>query len=1204
MPQSRTGRRLLTALVLAVSVATIAVAVAGAAIVDVNPDASDNSNANASTGGRINAGLARVVGQPNTFYAASEYGGLFRTTDGGVTWGHLDGFVPSFGWDVEVSPTSANRVYATSWYDGKVNSLAGLQVSGDGGVTWTKPATSIPPVAFGCNAERRTEPSAFGIGIRPDDPSHVVVGTNCGVAVSHDAGSTWTFVDPTPGTGPDANVWDVVFQSGGTVDICGDDGHLRSIDNGDTWTNPAGAPPTGRCSIAASPDESYVLFIVASDNNVYESDDAGASWTNLGQQAQQGRIPFVVTNQRSDDSGTNRFDIWYSDTQLFTTTCTTPATPAQGGANRCGAVSGWTNQQASAHWDAGDLMFDSGAAVDACPRIYTTDGGAHRNTNLGAGCQDPDWLRSNAGLHALWVWGMSGADRAGAGEDVYFGTQDNGTFATITGDSNPPTWTNPNCCDTFDIVASTDGSRVLATTCCFSSGRFNRLELAGPNYAGNAEINTYPAGNISGFTWGKRVNAFGTDDVVVITTSGIFTTADIGASPIAWTALPAIPSVAATQPCNVQVSRDGPTTHFLVQTGQCTGRGPDQLWLYDGTTWDRLDDNDGLTGGIGVFAVDPNDSDRIHASNLQVGNEHMVSTTDGGANWTIDADLDAMMTGAGGFEFVNERGPSTNRGGAGAAFQGYPQPSLLEVSRYDGNLVVAGAQDAGIFVSRDGGGNWGRVTDPFTPGTSGTPHIPRPRYAYFENEAPAGSISFYVGSQGRGVWRFTLEVPTANAGGPYSTNEGTDVGLNGSGTGTGLSYAWDLDDDGQFDDSTAQNPTFTQVGQDGVFTVRLRVTNADGLVAVDDAVVTVVNVPPTVHSLASDGPKPENTAITVTGIVSDPGWLETLTATVNWGDGTGTQPIVGGTLENVRPDATLSVSTSHVYGDDGLFTVTVCGKDDDAPPQCSTIGVTITNVPPTASIVAPSATVVINGVPTVITNQGATVDFEGRSTDPGSDDLRLTWSWGDGPPVPDVATRYLNDPLIDPDPDPSPTINPRDVTDQKSHAFAACLYEVVFGAADDDGGTASAQITVLVTRNATDRRSAGYWQNVLRSRKSTPFTDAQIVCYLKIARFVSTVFDEVNDASTIAKAYAILKVGDGTTPREQFDRQLLALLLNFANGEPDWNELVDTNADGIPDTPFLTVIAAAEAVRTSPGSTDAQIIEQKNLIEQINLGLA
>ena len=47
--------------------------------------------------------------------------------------------------------------------------------------------------------------------------------------------------------------------------------------------------------------------------------------------------------------------------------------------------------------------------------------------------------------------------------------------------------------------------------------------------------------------------------------------------------------------------------------------------------------------------------------------------------------------------------------------------------------------------------------------------------------------------------------------------------------------------------STSQTPTFTRVGRDGAFVVRVRVTDQHGAFADDDAVVTVTNVAPTVN---------------------------------------------------------------------------------------------------------------------------------------------------------------------------------------------------------------------------------------------------------------------------------------------------------------------------------------------------------------------
>ena len=88
------------------------------------------------------------------------------------------------------------------------------------------------------------------------------------------------------------------------------------------------------------------------------------------------------------------------------------------------------------------------------------------------------------------------------------------------------------------------------------------------------------------------------------------------------------------------------------------------------------------------------------------------------------------------------------------------------------------------------------------------------------------------------MWRIALTLPTADAGGPYNTNEGTDVTLSARLDGAGLTYAWDFDNDGEFDDATGLTPSFTLVGQDGAFPVCVKVTNGDGAYATDCTTVT------------------------------------------------------------------------------------------------------------------------------------------------------------------------------------------------------------------------------------------------------------------------------------------------------------------------------------------------------------------------------
>jgi PKD repeat protein len=77
------------------------------------------------------------------------------------------------------------------------------------------------------------------------------------------------------------------------------------------------------------------------------------------------------------------------------------------------------------------------------------------------------------------------------------------------------------------------------------------------------------------------------------------------------------------------------------------------------------------------------------------------------------------------------------------------------------------------------------------------------------------------------------------------------VQFNGSGSsdpdGDALSYAWDLDGDGAYDDSTAVNPSFTYTTAN-TYTVTLRVTDARGASSTSAPVTITVgggNTPPT-----------------------------------------------------------------------------------------------------------------------------------------------------------------------------------------------------------------------------------------------------------------------------------------------------------------------------------------------------------------------
>jgi len=82
---------------------------------------------------------------------------------------------------------------------------------------------------------------------------------------------------------------------------------------------------------------------------------------------------------------------------------------------------------------------------------------------------------------------------------------------------------------------------------------------------------------------------------------------------------------------------------------------------------------------------------------------------------------------------------------------------------------------------------------------------------------------------------------SANAGGPYSGDEGESITLSGSASGgaSPYTYAWDLDNDGSYDDATGASPSYAWEAAD-TYTIGLRVTDDNADTATDTATVTVI----------------------------------------------------------------------------------------------------------------------------------------------------------------------------------------------------------------------------------------------------------------------------------------------------------------------------------------------------------------------------
>jgi uncharacterized delta-60 repeat protein len=227
-------------------------------------------------------------------------------------------------------------------------------------------------------------------------------------------------------------------------------------------------------------------------------------------------------------------------------------------------------------------------------------------------------------------------------------------------------------------------------------------------------------------------------------------------------------------------------------------------------------------------------------------------------------------------------------------------------------------------------------------------------------------------------------VPIARIGGPYSVLEGGSIVLNGSGSSDPdddpLTYEWDLDGDGEFDDATGTSTTFSAALLDGypgaTRTVWLRVTDTSGASAINSATVNILNANP-IPSIDSVGDvRVEGTAIAVTGTATDPaGSADTLT--FRWEvykDGAATPFATGGN----------SPSFAFTPNDNGSYRIVLTVADEDGGSATAERTITVTNVAPAVTITGPTTG-----------QQGAGLAFGSGVTDPGAADTAagFAYSW-------------------------------------------------------------------------------------------------------------------------------------------------------------------------------------------------------------------
>ena len=253
-------------------------------------------------GGRSVASTG-VVGEPMTYYMGSTGGGIWKTTDDGITWKNVsDGFLKTGTVGaIAVAESNPNLVVVGMGEHaarGVMTSMGdGVYKSTDAGKTWKH---------IGLEKTRHIS----DVIIHPSNPDIIFVtaqgaqygpSEDRGIYRSTDGGASWQkvfYLDATTGASSlsmdmknplilYAAMWQHrrypwTMESGGAMS-----GLFKSTDGGSTWDKMKEGLPKefGKAGISvsrANPERVYAVIEAEKDKGgVYRSDDAGKKWTQI-----------------------------------------------------------------------------------------------------------------------------------------------------------------------------------------------------------------------------------------------------------------------------------------------------------------------------------------------------------------------------------------------------------------------------------------------------------------------------------------------------------------------------------------------------------------------------------------------------------------------------------------------------------------------------------------------------------------------------------------------------------------------------------------------------------------------------------------------------------------------------------------------------------------------------------------------------------
>ena len=246
----------------------------------------------------IYAALWQVRRQPWNFSSGGPGSGLYRSSDGGLTWSQLTGHGLPAGLlgriDIAISAVDSQRVYAMI-----EAGEGGLYRSDDGGTQWRR-----------VSDDGRVRQRAWYFSKIYADPNHIdtVYALNTGMLRSVDGGKTFNLVSATHG---DHHALWIDPNNSASLINANDGGASVSLDGGTTWSTQDNQPTGQFYHVATDNRFPYYVYGAQQDNSnlaVASYDDEGVIGPRDWYPAGGGESGFVIPDPRDAE-------IIYSDAE-------------------------------------------------------------------------------------------------------------------------------------------------------------------------------------------------------------------------------------------------------------------------------------------------------------------------------------------------------------------------------------------------------------------------------------------------------------------------------------------------------------------------------------------------------------------------------------------------------------------------------------------------------------------------------------------------------------------------------------------------------------------------------------------------------------------------------------------------------------------------------------------------------------------------